>query len=86
MEPTLVAGQGLVGLRTRTASVGELRCIEHPDHAGFWLVKRVEDVDQTTMRVVSDNASLPTVDSRSFGPVPIRGSYRVVLRIPSRWM
>ena len=81
-----MAGQGLVGLRTRTASVGELRCVEHPDRAGFWLVKRVDSVSGSTMRVVSDNTSVPTVDSRSFGPVPVLGSYRVVLRIPPRWM
>jgi hypothetical protein len=25
-------------------------------------------------------------DSRSFGPVPVAGSYRVLLRVPSRLM
>jgi hypothetical protein len=87
MEPTLVAGQGLVGLCWSRVRPGELRCVEHPDETGFWLVKRVESVgDDGTMRVMSDNTQLATVDSRRFGAVPIAGSYRVVLRVPRRWM
>jgi hypothetical protein len=86
MEPTLVAGQGLVGWRTRRVSVGELRCVEHPDEPGFWLVKRVAARDGTSMTVASDNRAVATVDSRRFGPVPIAGSYRVVVRVPARWM
>ena len=87
MEPTLVAGQGLVGLRLNRVYPDELRCVEHPDEPGFWLVKRVESVgDDGTIRITSDNTELATVDSRRFGAVPIVGSYRVVLRIPRRWM
>jgi hypothetical protein len=86
MEPTLAAGQGLVGLRGTRARVGELRCVEHPDRQGFWLVKRVEAVDDDMMRVHSDNAGVAAVDSRRFGAVPVAGSYRVVIRIPTRWM
>lgn len=87
MEPTLVAGQGLIGWRTGRARAGELRCVEHPERAGFWLVKRVESVDAPAgaMRVRSDNDAVPAVDSRRFGPVPIAGSYRVIVRVP-RWM
>ncbi len=87
MEPTLVAGQGLVGLRWSRVRTAELRCVEHPDRPGFWLVKRVEWVgDDGTMRVASDNADVAAVDSRRFGPVPVAGSYRVVVRVPRRWM
>jgi hypothetical protein len=86
MEPTLVAGQGLVGLRWNRVRPGELRCVEHPAEPGFWLVKRVESVDDTAMQIVSDNSDVATVDSRRFGPVPTGGSYRVILRIPQRWM
>ncbi len=88
MEPTLVAGQGLVARTTRRARPGELRCIEHPQRSGFWLVKRVESVDHATgtMRVTSDNSDVDAVDSRVFGPVPVRGSYRVTIRIPRRLM
>ena len=87
MEPTLVAGQGLVGVPTRSATLGQLRCVEHPQRPGFWLVKRVSEVHPDgTMSVLSDNHEATMADSRSFGPVPIAGSYRVVLRIPRRLM
>lgn len=86
MEPTLVAGQGLIGLPLRRARAGELRTFQHPPDSGFWLVKRVTEVDDATMRVESDNRDVDTIDSRTFGPVEIRGSYRIVVRIPLRWM
>jgi hypothetical protein len=87
MEPTLVDGQGILAIPTGAARVGELRCVEHPQRAGFWLVKRVSEVHADgTMSVLSDNRGATTADSRSFGPVPIAGSYRVVLRIPRRLM
>lgn len=87
MEPTLVAGQGLVAISSRTARVGQLRCVEHPGRVGFWLVKRVVEVhDDGTMSVLSDNRDSTVADSRSFGPVRVAGSYRVLLRVPSRLM
>ncbi|NND75716.1 MAG: S26 family signal peptidase [Ilumatobacter sp.] len=86
MEPTLVAGQGLIAVPVRGAGAGQLRCVEHPARPGFWLVKRVERVDGDQMTVTSDNDDAPTVDSATFGPVPIAGSYRVVIRIPHRLM
>jgi hypothetical protein len=87
MEPTLVDGQGLLAIPTRAARVGQLRCVEHPQRPGFWLVKRVSEVHADgTMSVLSDNFGATTADSRSFGPVPVAGSYRVVLRIPRSLM
>lgn len=87
MEPTLVDGQGLVAVPTRSAKAGQLRCLVHPDRPEFWLVKRVAEVhDDGTMTVLSDNREVTLADSRSFGPVPIVGSYRVVVRIPRRLM
>ena len=87
MEPTLVDGQGLVTISSARARVGQLRCVEHPDRRGFWLVKRVAEVhDDGTMTVLSDNRDATIADSRSFGPVPVAGSYRVLLRVPSRWI
>jgi hypothetical protein len=80
MEPALTEGRGLLALRTRgRARVGQLRVFEHPDQPGFWLVKRVAEVlPDGRMRVLSDNASATIADSRTFGPIPARGTYRVV--------
>jgi hypothetical protein len=87
MEPTLVDGQGLIAMASQRARVGQLRCVQHPEQPGFWLVKRVAEIhDNATMSVLSDNREVTLADSRSFGPVPIAGSYRVVLRIPRRLM
>ncbi len=87
MEPTLVAGQGLGGLRWWQAREGQLRCLEHPERPGFWLVKRVASVAADgSMEVSSDNREVPAVDSRQFGAVPVAGTYRVIVRIPLRWM
>jgi len=87
MEPTLVAGQGLVAIATRRVTVGQLRCVEHPERQGFWLVKRVSAVhDDGSMSVLSDNPTSTRADSRSFGPVPVVGSYRVIVRVPRRLM
>jgi hypothetical protein len=87
MEPTLVDGQGLIAVATRHARPGELRCFQHPQRPGFWMVKRVTDVhDDGTMIVLSDNRSATVADSRTFGPIPIIGSYRVVVRFPRRVM
>ena len=87
MEPALVAGQGLVAIRSVRARVGQLRCLEHPERSGFWLVKRVSAVHPDgTMSVLSDNAGATMADSRSFGPVAVEGSYRVVVRVPRRLM
>jgi hypothetical protein len=87
MQPTLTAGQGLIGWRSSTARAGELRVFEHPARPGFWLVKRVSEVHpDATMSVLSDNHDATRADSRTFGPVPVAGSYRVVLRVPRRLM
>jgi len=87
MEPTLVDGQGLLAVPTRRVRVGELRCLQHPDRPDFWLVKRVAEVHADgTMSVLSDNRGATMADSRSFGPVPVNGTYRVVLRVPRRLM
>ena len=87
MEPTLTDGQGLVGVASGRAKVGQIRCFKHPSHPAFWLAKRVDAVhDDGTMTVLSDNRHSTLADSRTFGPVPVDGSYRVVLRVPRRLM
>lgn len=86
MEPTLVDGQGLVALRWRRARPGQLRVVGHPWHPRRWLVKRVVEVRaDATMLVGSDNAEATRADSRSFGALPVAGSYLVVIRVPPRF-
>jgi hypothetical protein len=84
MEPGLVEGQGLLATPYGQARTGQVRCFEHPDRPGFWLVKRVDEVAGSTMSVRSDNPA--GVDSRTLGRVPVAGSYRVLLAIPRRFM
>lgn len=86
MVPTLQPGQGLIATPLGCVRVGQIRCFEHPERPGFWLVKRVSAVHDDQMTVRSDNREAHTVDSATFGDVPVAGSYRVLLAIPLRWM
>ncbi len=86
MEPTLVDGQGIIAIGFGTIRVGQLRTFEHPHRPGFWLVKRVAAVSGNAMIVESDNTAVDTIDSNTFGPVDVAGSYRVLMRIPLRFM
>jgi hypothetical protein len=82
-----VDGQGLVAVPWPRARVGQIRCVQHPQRPGFWLVKRVDEVhDDGTMSVLSDNRESTRADSRTFGPVRVQDSYRVVIRVPRRLM
>lgn len=86
MLPTLQPGDGLIAIRSSTIRRGQIRCFEHPGRTGFWMVKRVGDLDDSDFQAVSDNPTPAAVDSRRFGPVPIAGSYRMLLRIPRRFL
>ncbi len=86
MEPTIVDGQGLIGIAFGRVRVGQIRTFEHPDRPGFWMVKRVTAADGESMIAESDNRDVLTEDSNTFGPVDVEGSYRIVVRIPPRWM
>ena len=81
MEPTLVEGQGLLATPYGRPKPGQVRCFEHPDRPGFWLVKRVVEVHGGAMDTVSDNPA-----GADFAAVPVAGSYRVLLAIPKRLM
>jgi hypothetical protein len=83
MMPTLRPGDGLVAMRSDRIRRGEIRIFEHPGRPGFWLVKRVGHVRADRFEALSDNAGTAAVDSRRFGDVPIAGSYRMLLRVPS---
>lgn len=82
MQPTLRPGDGIIAIRSGRARRGEIRCFEHPARPGFWLIKRVGDVREDRFEALSDNPDVDAVDSRRFGFVPIRGSYRMLLRVP----
>ncbi|MDW3212982.1 MAG: S26 family signal peptidase [Ilumatobacteraceae bacterium] len=82
MQPTLRPGDGIIAIRSGRARRGEIRCFEHPTRPGFWLIKRVGDVREDRFEALSDNPDVDAVDSRRFGFVPIRGSYRMLLRVP----
>jgi hypothetical protein len=84
MLPSLRPGDGLIARRSRHVRRGQIRVFEHPERPEFWLVKRVGHVRADRFEAVSDNPAAGAVDSRSFGDVPIDGSYRLVLRIPAR--
>lgn len=84
MRPRLEPGDGIVAIRSGRARRGQIRCFEHPAEPGFWLVKRVGDVDGDRFEARSDADEPGVVDSRRFGPVPVDGSYRMLLRIPRR--
>lgn len=84
MLPTLQPGDGLVAVRSTSLRRGQIRCFEHPGRPGFWLVKRVGDVRGDSFEARSDNDGAPAVDSRTFGDVPVAGTYRVVLVLPLR--
>jgi phage repressor protein C with HTH and peptisase S24 domain len=84
MEPTLRDGQGLIAIRGLRPRPGQIRCAPHPDGTR-WVVKRVESVDGDRVVLGSDNPE-HAIDSRHFGPVPTRGTYTVVLRVPLRLM
>lgn len=86
MRPTLEPGDGLIAVRSRRIRRGQLRVLEHPHRPGFWLVKRVGDVRGDRFEAVSDLQAPHVVDSRRFGDVPVAGTYRVLVRVPARFV
>ena len=82
MLPALRPGDGVVAVRSSRLRRGQIRCFEHPERPGFWLVKRVAGVRGDTFEARSDNDAPGATDSRRFGFVPAQGSYRVLFRVP----
>lgn len=96
MRPTLEPGDWAIGFRARRLHRGDVVVIEHPDRAGFELVKRVRhlpgDVAPDGL-VLIDRVWVEgddpggSSDSRTFGPVPlglVRGRVWVVWWPPGR--
>ena len=86
MQPALQPGDALLATPYGRVRTGQLRCFPDPRLPQRWLVKRVAAVGRGAMTVASDNRAVPTADSRSFGTVPTATSYRVLLRIPARFL
>ena len=84
MAPSLRPGDGLLATPYWPVRAGQIRCLPDPRRADRWLVKRVATTGGGLMRVLSDNRSIATADSRSFGAVPTADTYRVLVRIPAR--
>ncbi len=85
MLPTLHPGDGLLAFRGGTPRPGQLRVFPDPWSPTRWLVKRVGHVEGSTFEALSDNPRAPgAMDSREFGWVEARGTYRVVWTLPNR--
>ncbi len=84
MLPILHPGDGLLTIRSSRLRRGQIRCFEHPQRPGFWLVKRVGDVRADTFEARSDNDAPGVTDSRRFGFVQAAGTYRLIARVPRR--
>ncbi|MEY2974026.1 MAG: hypothetical protein RIR49_446 [Actinomycetota bacterium] len=91
MEPTLVAGQGIIAIRWRRRRPGQIRVMRHPT-APMWMVKRLahrvppaEGADGDRWHVTADDPLLG-VDSRTLGSIDLSDSWLVVIVVPRRWM
>jgi nickel-type superoxide dismutase maturation protease len=77
MEPALRPGDWLLawrGCRPRRPPrirPGQIVIARHPDDPGMLLVKRAARQLPGGWWLASDNTAADTVDSRSFGPVPV---------------
>jgi hypothetical protein len=87
MEPAyrpgdwLLAWRGLRAARPPRIRPGHVVIAAHPGRPGFWLIKRAVRREPGGWWLESDNAGVPAVDSRSFGPVPPTGvAGRVLVR------
>jgi DNA-3-methyladenine glycosylase II len=91
MLPTLLPGEEFVASSSIRPQVGDVVALPHPDREGFWLVKRMvagpgDSVGDRRLGadeawVLSDNAAVTRADSRSLGPLPLRGLWPRVTRL-----
>jgi Signal peptidase, peptidase S26 len=83
MRPTLNPGDMLLASSCGAPLRGQLRVFRHPRRSTRWLVKRVDDVFDSSHGTIfearSDNPGAPgAADSHEFGWISAAGSYRVV--------
>ncbi len=84
MLPELSPGDEFVASSLVLPGAGSVVALPHPERADFWLVKRVVEkpgVGLGLIWVESDSPSVPSVDSRTFGPVPVESALTRVDRL-----
>ena len=79
MEPTLSAGDRLLVGRTRPVRVGDVVALADPTNPGRLIVKRVTAVRLGEVVIRGDNSDA-SIDSRTFGPVPVQAVLGKVIR------
>jgi len=95
MRPALEPGEWAIAVRVRTPRRGHVVVLEHPERAGFELVKRViaivrdvmpdgRTLDTGTFWVEGD-ASDASTDSRAFGPVRLEAVRGRVVAVYHPW-
>jgi len=84
MRPTLQDGDWLLAIaRPRRIRVGDIVICDLPGRDGFSIVKRIASIDRVdnALWLIGDDPTAGSVDSRSFGPIPMADIFaRVVLR------
>lgn len=99
MRPALEPGDGLLAVPLRRPRTGRICVIRRPGGGDdFWLVKRIAGVPGDVVAldgrewtvgdgevfVLSDDLEVTHADSRRWGPLPIVGAHRVLVRVPGR--
>ena len=86
MQPTLQAGDVVIGDRNRKAKVGDVVFVEHPETKG-WFVKRLTQIEGEDYWVEGDahdpKTASSSTDSWVFGPVT-RELIRAVVIYPRK--
>lgn len=100
MAPALQPGDGLLAVPLRRPRVGRVVVLRRPGADEVFLVKRIAGVDGDVVEldgrtwavgpgevfVLSDDREVTRADSRTYGPLPTAGAWRVALRVPARWL
>ena len=85
MLPNLHPGDEVVATDSREPRIGDVVVFEHPDRAGFWMIKRMvappEPVEPGEAWVLSDNPAETRADSRALGAIPRTALRPIVERL-----
>lgn len=69
MLPTLAPGDEVAATDSRPPRPGELVCFPHPRRSDFWMIKRLDRLEEDGAWVTSDNLDVSAADSDTFGLV-----------------